>query len=412
MSKVEAETYKEKQRLIETRVTPVSFNQQCFDRNWVSQLNNREQIGHFICLICKQVANNPVEISCTQHDGMDEILIAGENCLKQFLNNNNNTCPVQHHDGCKYHKVKAMQRLINEMNVICQMQFNQDLKTTERNEEGQTDGKMTVICDFKGKIKDMNEHLNHSCALKLSNCWFKQFGCEYTCLNIDLKQHLIENIKQHFDLVINKFKLMQQIIKQQQDEITQLKSEKELNDKKQNEDALILQQLTKEIFNKDIQSSDENNEDRLVEKPAKKKNEKPTKVVEAKEKKEEWEEGPEGLKFRDLRVGDGKVEQEKKKIKKQTSLIKCICVFSDSLLRGQLPNQKVFDKRINGEGFEFKVGRGEVIQGWEKGLLGMKVGGKRRLLIPAKLGYGEEGSEPDIPPNTDLTFTIEVKAIW
>ncbi|ETO00012.1 hypothetical protein RFI_37447, partial [Reticulomyxa filosa] len=147
---------------------------------------------------------------------------------------------------------------------------------------------------------------------------------------------------------------MQQIIKQQQDEITQLKSEKELNDKKQNEDALILQQLTKETFNKDILPSDENNEDKPVEKPAKKKNEKPTKVVETKEnpkaepakgKKEEWEEGPEGLKFRDLRVGDGKIVKQGSKV----------TVF----YVGQLPNQKVFDKRINGEGFEFKVGRGE-----------------------------------------------------
>jgi len=78
---------------------------------------------------------------------------------------------------------------------------------------------------------------------------------------------------------------------------------------------------------------------------------------------------------------------------------------------GQLPNKKVFDKSIEDPGFEFKLGDNEVIQGWEKGLFGMKVGGKRRLLIPSNLAYGEEGSSPDIPPNTALTFTIEVKDV-
>lgn len=112
---------------------------------------------------------------------------------------------------------------------------------------------------------------------------------------------------------------------------------------------------------------------------------------------DDWKKGADGLKFKDIRPGDGKA------IKKGST----VSVF----YVGQLPNKKVFDKKIDGEGFSFKIGGGEVIQGWEKGLLGMKVGGKRRLLIPAKLAYGEEGSQPEIPPNTDLTFTIEVKSV-
>jgi len=103
------------------------------------------------------------------------------------------------------------------------------------------------------------------------------------------------------------------------------------------------------------------------------------------------------LKYKDIRVGKGTPV-------KKGAQVRVYYV-------GQLPNEKVFDQSISGPGFEFKFGAGEVIQGWDKGLSGMKVGGKRRILVPAKLAYGEEGSLPDIPPNTDLRFNIEVKEI-
>jgi len=78
---------------------------------------------------------------------------------------------------------------------------------------------------------------------------------------------------------------------------------------------------------------------------------------------------------------------------------------------GQLSDKKVFDKSLAGPGFEFTLGAGEVIQGWELGVNGMKAGGKRKLVIPAKLGYGDEGSPPDIPANAELTFTVELKSV-
>ena|ERR1719261_766449 len=72
-----------------------------------------------------------------------------------------------------------------------------------------------------------------------------------------------------------------------------------------------------------------------------------------------------------------------------------------------LVSDKEFDKGSIG----FKVGAGNVIPGWEKGLLGMKVGGKRTLKVPPNLAYGERGAGDVIPPNSDLVFDCELKSV-
>ena len=76
---------------------------------------------------------------------------------------------------------------------------------------------------------------------------------------------------------------------------------------------------------------------------------------------------------------------------------------------GTLMNGTQFDSsRDRGKPFDFKVGEGGVIKGWDQGIIGMKVGGKRRLVIPEALGYGEAGSAPAIPPKAGLKFDIEL----
>ena len=75
---------------------------------------------------------------------------------------------------------------------------------------------------------------------------------------------------------------------------------------------------------------------------------------------------------------------------------------------GWLKDGKKFDSSLDGEPFSFKLGVGEVIAGWDEGLDGMMVGGKRKLWIPAALGYGRQGSLPEIPPNADLIFEVEL----
>jgi FKBP-type peptidyl-prolyl cis-trans isomerase len=79
---------------------------------------------------------------------------------------------------------------------------------------------------------------------------------------------------------------------------------------------------------------------------------------------------------------------------------------------GTLMDGKKFDSsRDHGTPFDFKLGGGSVIKGWDQGVVGMKVGGKRRLVIPEALGYGEAGSPPSIPPKAGLKFDIELLAI-
>lgn len=107
---------------------------------------------------------------------------------------------------------------------------------------------------------------------------------------------------------------------------------------------------------------------------------------------------PSGLKIQDLRVGDGPSPQPG-----QTVKVNYV---------GTLENGREFDNSYKKGGpVDFKIGVGKVIKGWDEGLMTMKVGGKRRLFIPSKLGYGPMGFPPNIPPNSNLIFEIELLGI-
>ena len=79
---------------------------------------------------------------------------------------------------------------------------------------------------------------------------------------------------------------------------------------------------------------------------------------------------------------------------------------------GWLENGKQFDSSVDrGQPFSFRLGAGQVIKGWDEGVRGMKVGGKRKLTIPANLGYGARGAGGIIPPHATLIFDVELLGV-
>lgn len=107
-----------------------------------------------------------------------------------------------------------------------------------------------------------------------------------------------------------------------------------------------------------------------------------------------------GLQYLDVKVGTGPTAQVGQKV----------TVHYTGWLKGRLGMEgKKFDSsRDRGEPFQFMLGMGDVIPGWDEGVQGMKVGGLRKLVIPAALGYGAKGAGDAIPPNATLVFEVEL----
>ncbi len=105
-----------------------------------------------------------------------------------------------------------------------------------------------------------------------------------------------------------------------------------------------------------------------------------------------------GLIYWDIRVGNGEVAKEGSHVRVHYT--------------GWLTTGKKFDSSVDaGKPFDFTIGNGEVIKGWEEGVAGMKVGGKRQLRIPPALGYGADGYPPVIPANATLIFDIQLLGV-
>jgi FKBP-type peptidyl-prolyl cis-trans isomerase FkpA len=93
---------------------------------------------------------------------------------------------------------------------------------------------------------------------------------------------------------------------------------------------------------------------------------------------------------------------------------KAVVQYTGWLYETSAPDRKgkEFDSsRNSGQPFSFVVGAGQVIKGWDQGVLGMKVGGRRRLVIPADLAYGDVGAAGVIPPGATLVFDVDLVAI-
>lgn len=104
---------------------------------------------------------------------------------------------------------------------------------------------------------------------------------------------------------------------------------------------------------------------------------------------------PSGLKYVEVQPGTGRTAEKGMPVQVHYT--------------GRLADGKKFDSSVDRkEPFQFNLGAGEVIRGWDEGVAGMKVGGKRKLIIPANLAYGPRGVPGAIPPNAELTFDVEL----
>jgi FKBP-type peptidyl-prolyl cis-trans isomerase FkpA len=105
-----------------------------------------------------------------------------------------------------------------------------------------------------------------------------------------------------------------------------------------------------------------------------------------------------GLKYEDLKEGTGDAAKKDDTVEVHYT--------------GWLKDGTKFDSsKDRDEPFKFKLGAGKVIKGWDEGVVGIKVGGKRKLIIPPELGYGKRGAGNVIPPNAELTFEVELLKI-
>lgn len=105
-----------------------------------------------------------------------------------------------------------------------------------------------------------------------------------------------------------------------------------------------------------------------------------------------------GLKYVDMEVGEGPAAVSGKDVTVHYT--------------GTFPDGKKFDSSVDrDEPFTFKLGAGQVIKGWDEGVSGMRIGGKRKLIIPSELGYGKRGAGSVIPPDSVLHFDVELLGV-
>ncbi|MFK7965439.1 MAG: FKBP-type peptidyl-prolyl cis-trans isomerase [Burkholderiaceae bacterium] len=111
---------------------------------------------------------------------------------------------------------------------------------------------------------------------------------------------------------------------------------------------------------------------------------------------------PNGLQMADIEVGDGAEAAAGQQVTVH---------YTGWLYENGAAGAKFDSSKDRGQPFQFGLGAGQVIKGWDEGVVGMKVGGKRHLIIPPEMGYGARGAGGVIPPNATLMFEVELLGV-
>ncbi|ETO00603.1 hypothetical protein RFI_36837 [Reticulomyxa filosa] len=145
----------------------------CYNKDWILLTNEQQKINPLICCICKQIANNAVELHCNEHENAEQAYLFGEECLQSYLKQSNGKCPIEQHDHCEFSKVRSLRQQVSDLLVICPRQYDlkrspskEGTKTIEKEKcENESNLNSKSQCNYVGKIKEMKYHLDKSCQL-------------------------------------------------------------------------------------------------------------------------------------------------------------------------------------------------------------------------------------------------------
>ncbi|ETO29476.1 hypothetical protein RFI_07644, partial [Reticulomyxa filosa] len=230
----------------------------CYKKAWISSTNRPQKLNKLICCLCSGIANNAIELQCDEHDNAKHVYLLGDECLQNYLKMSNGKCPIEQHDHCKFSKNKAIREQISELLVICPRQYDLSKhllsnKGRKKEEKNELSLKSKSNCNFKGKIKDVKDHLDNSCDLNSIEqriSFEVQKNLHVTNGRIEQLQNVVKNLQSQlqFEKVRVVLKNLEQYISKVNNKSNNRKK-KQINDLKHElmkKDAQIIE-LTKDV---------------------------------------------------------------------------------------------------------------------------------------------------------------------
>ncbi|ETO34104.1 viral A-type inclusion protein, partial [Reticulomyxa filosa] len=225
-------------------------------KEWLSLTNKPQKLNTLICCICNQIANNAMELHCDEHENADQVYVVGEQCLQNYLKQNNGKCPIQQHQHCEFSQNKIVKKSVSKLLAICPRQFSLNKKQSNEgtkfggdeeywNESNlnlnlNSNSKKNCNCNYKGKMKDLKDHLDKSCNF------------------ISIKQNISYETVNELNVMSGQIKELQNAVKSQTEQVENLKTESLKKDEQIFGLTKDIQQFKIEIVNLKKQQNEQN----------------------------------------------------------------------------------------------------------------------------------------------------------